>query len=72
VSTSALPAPARIALRVHWTDRLAHLALALVALLLLVFLAAPLLAILIKSVQDSNQQWVGLKNFIDYARTPAR
>jgi iron(III) transport system permease protein len=71
VSSTALPAPARIALRVHWTDRLAHVALALVALLLLTFLAAPLMAILIKSVQDGNEQWVGLKNFIDYARTPA-
>ncbi|MBX3641629.1 MAG: putative 2-aminoethylphosphonate ABC transporter permease subunit [Rubrivivax sp.] len=58
-------------MRVHWTDRLAHGALALVALLLLAFLAAPLLAVLQKSVQDSQEQWVGLKNFIEYARTPA-
>jgi len=71
MTSATLPAPARIALRVHWTDRLAHVALAGVALLLMVFLAAPLLAILIKSVQDGNEQWVGLKNFIDYARTPA-
>jgi iron(III) transport system permease protein len=71
VTTTALPAPARMALRVHWTDRLAHVALAGVALLLLAFLAAPLLAILLKSVQDNNEQWVGLKNFVDYARTPA-
>ena len=70
-TTTALPAPARIALRVHWTDRLAHVALAAVALLLLAFLAAPLAAILLKSVQDSNDQWVGLKNLSDYARTPA-
>jgi iron(III) transport system permease protein len=71
VNTAALPAPARVTLRVHWTDRLAHVALAVVTLLLLVFLAAPLVAILIKSVQDSHAQWVGLKNFIEYARTPA-
>ena len=71
MNTTALPAPARVALRVHWTDRLAHGALALVALLLLAFLAAPLLAVLQKSVQDSQEQWVGLKNFIEYARTPA-
>ena len=43
----------------------------LVALVLLAFLAAPLAAILLKSVQDSQQHWVGLKNFVDYARTPA-
>ena len=72
VSSTALPAPPRhCALRVHWTDRLAHVALAAVALLLLAFLAAPLAAILLKSLQDGNEQWVGLKNFIDYARTPA-
>ena len=71
MSATTLPAPARVTLRVHWTDRLAHGALALVALVLLAFLAAPLGAILIKSVQDGHQQWVGLRNFIDYARTPA-
>jgi iron(III) transport system permease protein len=71
LNTAALPAPARVALRVHWTDRLAHVALAAVALLLLAFLAAPLLAILLKSVQDANGQWVGLKNFTDYAQSPA-
>ena len=71
MSVTTLPAPARIALHVHWTDRLAHVALAVVALLLLAFLAAPLLTILLQSVQDGNAQWVGLKNFVDYARTPA-
>jgi iron(III) transport system permease protein len=71
VSAATIPAPARVTLRVHWTDRLAHVALAAVALLLLAFLAAPLAAILMKSVQDSNDQWVGFRNFVDYARTPA-
>jgi iron(III) transport system permease protein len=71
MTSAALPAPTRIALRVHWTDRLAHVALALVAAALLAFLAAPLGAILLKSVQDSREQFVGLRNFIDYARTPA-
>jgi iron(III) transport system permease protein len=71
MSSATLPAPARVTLRVHWTDRLAHAALLAVALVLLAFLAAPLAAILLKSVQDNNDQWVGLRNFIDYARTPA-
>ncbi len=71
MNTTALPAAQHIVLRVHWTDRLAHGVLALVALLLLAFLAAPLAAILLKSVQDADQQWVGLRNFVDYARTPA-
>jgi iron(III) transport system permease protein len=72
VNTTALPAPSsRVTLRVHWSDRMAHVALAAVALLLLAFLAAPLGAILVKSVQDGDGRWIGLKNFIDYARTPA-
>jgi iron(III) transport system permease protein len=71
MSPATLPAPARVTLRVHWSDRLAHVALWVVAALLLAFLAAPLAATLLKSVQDNNDQWVGLRNFADYARTPA-
>ena len=41
------------------------------ALVLLAFLAAPLISILLKSLQDGSENFVGLKNFIDYARTPA-
>ena len=57
--------------RVHWTERFAHAALLLVALVLLAFLAAPLLAILLKAVEDAQGRFVGLANFIAYARTPA-
>ena len=57
--------------RVHWTERLAHGALALVALALLAFLAAPLFTLLQKSLQDDAERFVGLSNFIAYARTPA-
>lgn len=63
--------PRATKLRLHWTDRIAHVALAAVALVLLAFLAAPLLSILAKSLQGRDDQWVGLTNFIDYARTPA-
>lgn len=69
--STALPAAPRFTLRVHWSDRLAHVALAAVALLLLAFLAAPLAAILVKSLQDADGRWVWLANFVDYARTPA-
>ncbi len=70
--TATLNAPLRaVKLRGHWTDRIAHLALLAVALVLLAFLAAPLLSILAKSLQGRDEQWVGLANFIDYARTPA-
>ena len=57
--------------RVHWTERFAHLALLLVALALLAFLAAPLGAILQKAIEDAQGRYVGLANFIAYARTPA-
>jgi len=57
--------------RVHWTERFAHATLAIVALALLAFLAAPLAAILQKAIEDAEGRYVGLANFIAYARTPA-
>ena len=57
--------------RVHGAERLAHAALALVALALLAFLAAPLFTLLLKAVQDDADRFVGLANFISYAQTPA-
>ena len=70
MSTVALPGTAPRQ-RVHWTERLAHAALALVALALLAFLAAPLLTLLQKAVEDGDARFVGLANFIAYAKTPA-
>ena len=70
MTSLAWPSPA-LRQRVHWSERIAHLALTLVALALLAFLAAPLLAILQKSVQDASGRFVALANFIAYARTPA-
>ncbi len=61
----------RVSQRVHWTERFAHVGLLLVALILLAFLAAPLLAILLKAVEDAQGRFVGLANFIAYAKTPA-
>ncbi len=71
MSSATLPLSHPIRLRTHWTERIAHVALLGVALVLLAFLAAPLGAILLKSLQDGGDNFVGLKNFIDYARTPA-
>jgi iron(III) transport system permease protein len=74
MSTAALALPASIKpvrLKVHWTDRLAHAGMVLVALALLAFLAAPLLAILLKSIENNEGRFVGLANFIAYAKTPA-
>ncbi len=58
-------------LRAHWTDRIAHLTLAAVALALIAFLAAPLAKILLQSLEDAEGRFVGLANFIAYAQTPA-
>ncbi len=58
----------------HQTDpseRVAQAGLALVVALLLVFLAAPLGAILKQALEDASGRFVGLANFIAYARTPA-
>ena len=62
---------AALRLRRHWTDSIAQLALLAVALSLVAFLALPLLTILLKALQGKQEQFVGLANFIDYARTPA-
>ncbi len=64
-------AGAEVRLRSHWTDRTAHVALLIVALLLTAFLALPLLSILLQALQGKEGEFVWLRNFIDYARTPA-
>lgn len=55
----------------HWTDRIAHVSLLVVALALVAFLALPLVSILMQAMEGRQQQFVGLSNFIEYARTPA-
>lgn len=57
--------------KVDPTLRIAHAGLALVLLGLLAFLAAPLGAILVQALEDASGRFVGLANFIAYARTPA-
>jgi iron(III) transport system permease protein len=54
----------------HWTDRIAHAGMAVVAWLLVAFLAFPLGAILLQSVEGKGGEFVGLHNFIEYAQTP--
>jgi iron(III) transport system permease protein len=70
-ATLALPPAKALKLKVHWTERLAHTGMVIVALALLAFLAAPLLAILQKSIENNEGRYVGLANFIAYAQTPA-
>ena len=68
-STGEVAAPVKQS--AHWTDRVAHVALFVVALALVAFLALPLLAILVHAVQGKQDEFVGLANFIEYAKTPA-
>ncbi|MBG9388932.1 putative 2-aminoethylphosphonate ABC transporter permease subunit [Caenimonas aquaedulcis] len=55
----------------HWTDRVAHVALFLVALALVAFLALPLLTILVQALQGKDGEFVALANFVEYAKTPS-
>ena len=66
-----LPATAPLRQHAHWSDRIAHAALLLIVLALAVFLAAPLAAILVKSLQNPDGAFVGLVNFTSYLTTPA-
>ena len=72
-TTSALApvAGATLHQRVHWSDRVAHLWLVGIVLILLAFLAAPLTAILMQAFEGKDREFVGLANFIAYAQTPA-
>jgi len=60
-----------VKLKQHWVDRLAHALIALIALVLVAFLASPLLAILLQALQGHEGQFVWFDNFVDYAKTPA-
>lgn len=57
--------------RAHWTDRIAHAVMLLIALALVVFLALPLASILVKSLQNADGAFVGLINFTSYLATPS-
>ena len=60
-----------VRLKHHWVDRLAHFLIALIAILLVAFLAGPLLAILLQALEGREGEFVWFDNFIAYAKTPA-
>src|SRR5512143_438908 len=68
---SAVLKAAPVRQQVHWSERIAHAALLLVAVVLLAFLAGPLVSILQQSLQDGQGRFAGLANFVAYAKTPA-
>jgi iron(III) transport system permease protein len=71
-ATLELPAvPRAVPLSVHWTDRVAHALLIVAGLALVLFLIAPLVTILAKSVESRAGDFVGLANFVSYFQTPA-
>jgi len=65
------PPVAALRQRAHWTDRIAHAALLLVVVALVVFLALPLASILVKALQNSEGAFVGLVNFTSYLASPS-
>ncbi len=69
MSTAAALPPVKLARTA--SDRVAGGTLMAVALVLLVFLAAPLAAIGVQALQDREGAFVGLANFASYARSPA-
>ncbi len=69
--SAILRQPAVLRQRVHWSDRVAHLLLALIAAALAAFLAGPLFSILAQSVEGKQGEFVGLDNFFAYFGTPA-
>ncbi|MEI6733798.1 MAG: putative 2-aminoethylphosphonate ABC transporter permease subunit [Comamonadaceae bacterium] len=71
--SAVLPGPRTraVKLKQHWVDRLAHLLIALIALALIAFLAAPLLSILLQALQGHDGEFIWFDNFVEYAKTPA-
>ena len=71
--SAVLPGPLTraVKLKQHWVDRLAHLLIALIALALIAFLAAPLLSILLQALQGHDGEFIWFDNFVEYAKTPA-
>ncbi len=68
---SAIATSSQVRQTTHWTDRLAHLGILLIAVVLIAFLAMPLAAILLQSFEGKNGEFAGLTNFFAYAKTPA-
>ena len=67
----SLPVARTVRQHAHWTDRIAHALILLLLLALVVFLALPLGAILVKALEDGDGRFVGLANFSSYLRTPS-
>ncbi len=61
----------RLKQKTHWSEWVGLTGLGFVLLVLLLFLAAPLLAILQQAAQDDQGHFVGLRNFLSYVQSPA-
>ena len=69
IAAAAIPGVTR--LKVHWTDRIGNVLLVVGGVALAIFLLAPLITILAKSVEDKAGVFVGLANFESYFHTPS-
>jgi iron(III) transport system permease protein len=67
--TTALASAPRVKPAAHWQDRLAQGLLVLICAIMVVFLLAPLFMILVKSVQDKDGAFFGLRQFTEYFQT---
>ena len=65
-SIAAVAAPGATRLKVHWTDRIGNLLLVAGGLALAVFLLAPMITILAKSVENKAGDFVALATFTEY------
>ncbi|MCC7038801.1 MAG: putative 2-aminoethylphosphonate ABC transporter permease subunit [Burkholderiales bacterium] len=70
-SSPGVPPLPRVVPQVHWQERLAQGLLLACCAALALFLLGPLVAILVKSVQDKDGAFVGLLQFREYFATPA-
>jgi iron(III) transport system permease protein len=68
---SALALPRAVSQQVHWSDRVGHGLILAIGAVLLLFLAAPLAAILAQSLLDADGNFAGIVNFANYLGNPA-
>jgi iron(III) transport system permease protein len=70
MTVASIPAPARAAMRVSRDEWIMRLGVVLLVACLLLAIALPLWALLSKSFQNANGQFIGLANYIRYFSTP--
>jgi iron(III) transport system permease protein len=70
-SATAVGPSQPVSQKIHWVDAIASVFVGCIAIVLIAFLALPLLSILKQSVQGADGQLVWFDNFFAYAKSPA-